>query len=76
MRFRPGVPLLLATLTALLLGLVGGQAPGALAARPTDTRVAGIDVDAATIPELQDLMDRHRLSASSSCGSTSTGSRS
>ncbi len=28
---------------------------------PPDTRVAGIDVDATTIPELQALMDAHRL---------------
>lgn len=29
----------------------------------TSTRVAGIDVDAATIPQLERLMDRHRLSS-------------
>ena len=28
---------------------------------PTDTRVAGIDIDATTIPELQELMNRNRL---------------
>ena len=48
---------------ALLLGLVGTAAPGVLAAKPTDTRVGAIDVDAATIPQLQDLMDAHRLSS-------------
>ena len=63
MRFLARRSVVLAMLTALLLALVGGQAPGVLAARPTDTRVAGIDVDAATIPELQELMDRHRLSS-------------
>ena len=54
--------LVLATLLTLLLGVVGA-APTALAAKPTDTRVAGIDVDQTTIPELQALMDRHRLSS-------------
>jgi amidase len=56
-------PLVLVTVIALLLGLFGASAPGVLAARPTDTRVAGIDVDATTIPQLQALMDRHRLSS-------------
>ena len=51
---------------AALAGLVAGSigaAPPALGAQPTSTRVAGIDVDATTIPELQDLMNRHRLSS-------------
>jgi amidase len=52
----------LATLLALTLGAVGLAAP-ASATSPTSTRVAGIDVDATTIPQLQALMDRHRLSA-------------
>jgi amidase len=56
-------PLVLAMLSAVLLGLPGGPAPGVLAAPPTNTRVAGIDVDAATIPQLQALMNRHRLSS-------------
>ena len=30
---------------------------------PPHTKVAGIDVDATTIPELQELMDRHRLNS-------------
>jgi amidase len=56
--------LVLATLLALLLGVVGGSAPAALAAKPpTSTRVAGIDVDATTIPQLQALMDSHRLNS-------------
>jgi amidase len=55
--------LVLATLMALLLGVVGVSAPAALAAKATDTRVAGIDVDATTIPQLQALMDAHRLSS-------------
>ena len=55
--------LVLTTLLALLLGVVGASAPAALAAQPTSTRVAGIDVDATTIPQLQRLMNRHRLSS-------------
>jgi amidase len=55
--------LVITTLMALLLGVVGASAPAALAAQPTSTRVAGIDVDATTIPQLQRLMDRHRLSS-------------
>jgi amidase len=62
-------PLVFMTMLALLLGLLGSSAPGALAADPAhqrgvpDTRVAGIDVDASTIPELQKQMNRHRLSS-------------
>src|SRR5687768_3916788 len=48
-------------LTTLLALLLGPAAPVGLARSPTDTRVAGIDVDATTIPELQELMDAHRL---------------
>ncbi len=51
---------------ALLLGVVGaaGPLPASAAGRPaTDTRVAGVDVDALTIPQLQALMNRHRLSS-------------
>jgi amidase len=55
--------LILATLMALLLGVSGAAAPIGLAADPTSTRVAGIDVDATTIPELQELMDAHRLTS-------------
>jgi amidase len=55
----------LATITlALLLGAGGAIAPTALAGRPlTDTRVRGINVDATTIPRLERLMDRHRLTS-------------
>jgi len=55
--------LILATVMTLLLGVSGVSAPIGLAADPTSTRVAGIDVDATTIPELQELMDTHRLSS-------------
>jgi amidase len=55
--------LVLATLLALLLGVAGPLTPTVFAAQATNTRVAGIDVDATTIPQLQSLMDRHRLNA-------------
>ena len=52
----------LTTLLALVLGVSGAaSAPIDLAASPPDTRVAGIDVDATTIPELQELMNARRL---------------
>ena len=52
----------LTILLALVLGVSGAaSAPIDLAANPPDTRVAGIDVDATTIPELQELMDARRL---------------
>ena len=54
--------LVLTTLLALVLGVSGAAASG-LAAKPPDTRVAGIDVDATTIPELQELMNAHRLTS-------------
>src|SRR5689334_8984848 len=50
--------LLLTTLVALVLG-----ASGAVAANPPNTKVAGIDVDATTIPQLQQLMNSHRINA-------------
>ena len=55
--------LVLATVAGLLLGVIGTTAPDALARGATSTRVAGIDIDAATIPQLQAAMNRHRLSA-------------
>jgi amidase len=53
--------LVLTTLLALLLGVSASAGPIGLAANPPDTRVAGIDVDATTIPELQELMNANRL---------------
>jgi amidase len=58
----------------VLAGLcVGACVPSAFAAAPghdhlrhgdvTDTRVAGVDVDTTTIPQLQSLMNAHRLSS-------------
>jgi amidase len=55
--------LLLTALVALMLGASGAAAPVRLAADPTDTTVAGIDVDATTIPELQTLMNFGVLSS-------------
>jgi amidase len=56
---------LLVTLMALAIGVLGGPlAAGALAARPlTDTRAAGINVDQTTIPQLENLMNHHRLTS-------------
>jgi amidase len=53
--------LVLTTLLALFLGVSGAAAPVGLAANPPDTNVAGIDVDATTIPQLQQLMNSRRL---------------
>ena len=55
--------LVLTTLLALLLGVSGAAARTGLAANPPDTKVAGIDVDATTIPQLQKLMNSHRLNS-------------
>jgi len=55
--------LVLATLLAMLLGVSGTAAPMASAAEITSTRVAGINVDTTTIPQLERLMNRHRLTS-------------
>ena len=62
--------LALATLFALLLGVVGVSGPvgaadtaGHHGSGITNTRVRGIDVDAKTIPQLESLMNRHRLTS-------------
>ena len=55
--------LVLATLLALLLGVVGAMAPVASAASLTSTRVEGINIDKTTIPQLERLMNRHRLTS-------------
>jgi amidase len=44
-----------------VLGVSGAAALVGLAANPTNTKVAGIDVDQTTIPELQRLMNSNRL---------------
>jgi amidase len=55
--------LVLATLTALLLGLAGAAATPALGRQATSTEVAGINVDTTTIPQLESLMNDHRLTS-------------
>jgi amidase len=64
MRVAVRRPLGLVILLALLLFLASAIAPSATIARsPTSTTVRGIDVDATTIPELQALMDDHKLTS-------------
>jgi len=53
--------LVINTLLALVLGMSAAAAPKDAKNNWTDTRVAGIDIDATTIPELQELMDQNRL---------------
>src|SRR3954447_5834239 len=55
--------LVLTAVLALSLGASAAAAPGGLAANPTNTKVAGIDVDATTIPQLEALMNAHRINA-------------
>jgi amidase len=55
--------LVFTTLLALVLGVCGAAAPTSLAANPPNTKAAGIDVDATTIPQLEELMDSHRLNS-------------
>jgi amidase len=55
--------LLLTTLVVLLLGVTGAATPTGLAANPPNTKVAGIDVDSTTIPQLEALMNSNRLNA-------------
>jgi amidase len=43
--------------------LLGVSGAAAQVGNPTNTKVAGIDVDATTIPELQELMDSRRMNA-------------
>ena len=55
--------LVLTALVALLLGVYGAATPVGLAADPTNTTVDGINVDATTIPQLQQLMNSGQISA-------------
>jgi amidase len=50
-------------LLALLLAASAIAAPPSLAKEPTDTTVQGINVDETTIPQLQRLMNRDRLTS-------------
>jgi amidase len=56
------VLVLISTLALVLTGALA-SAPSGLAAKATSTRVAGINVDATTIPQLQRLMNAHRLTS-------------
>jgi amidase len=55
--------LLFITLLALLLGVSGAAALTSRAANPPNTKVSGIDVDATTIPQLEQLMNSHRMNS-------------
>jgi len=50
-------------LLTLLLVASAIAAPAGLAKQPTTTTIRGVDVDATTIPELQTLMDAHKLTS-------------
>ena len=50
-------------LLALVFALSAIAAPVTFANDPPPTKVAGIDIDSKTIPQLQRLMDRHRLTS-------------
>jgi amidase len=65
MKSRLRHSLVLTFLIALVLGASGTAAPPPIGvpANPTNTKVAGIDVDATTIPELQKLMNARQLSS-------------
>src|SRR2546426_10443618 len=63
MRSRLRRSLVLTTLLAVLLGISGVTALTGLAANPPNTKVSGIDVDATTIPQLQELMNSHRMNS-------------
>ena len=57
-------PIVLSVSLALLLGATTAAAPTALAAMPPPKpQVAGINVDATTIPQMESLMNRHRLTS-------------
>jgi amidase len=55
--------LVLTAVLTLSLGASGAAAPAGLAANPTNTKVAGIDIDSTTIPQLEALMNSHRINA-------------
>jgi amidase len=60
-RFRRS--LVLTTVLAVVLAAYGAAARTGSAANPPNTKVAGIDVDSTTIPQLEALMNSHRLNA-------------
>lgn len=55
----------LGVLLALVLGVAapGAKTPSGIPGNPTNTKVSGIDIDATTIPQLQELMNAHRINA-------------
>src|SRR5215469_15494927 len=56
--------LVLTAVLAFLLGASGAAASrGGPKGNPTNTKVAGINVDTTTIPQLEALMNSHRLNA-------------
>ena len=55
--------LVLTALFAVFVGVSGAATPVGLGANPPNTKVSGIDVDATTIPQLQELMNSHRLNS-------------
>ncbi|HXG25340.1 MAG TPA: amidase [Candidatus Binatia bacterium] len=57
--------LVLGTLLTLVLGVSapGAAPPAGIPGNPTNTKVAGIDIDATTIPQLQELMNARRINA-------------
>ena len=55
--------LVLTAVLTLSLGASGAAVPAGLAANPTNTKVAGINVDQTTIPQLEALMNSHRINA-------------
>jgi amidase len=55
--------LVLTTLLVLLLAVSGAAARTGAAANPPNTKVSGIDVDATTIPQLEQLMNSHRINS-------------
>ena len=63
MRSRLRRFLLLTGLLALALAASGAAAVRGPAATPTNTKLAGIDVDATTIPQLQGFMNARRFSS-------------
>ena len=56
-------PLGIAVLLMLLMSIAMVSPAAVLGRGPTSTTVRGIDVDATTIPELQALMDAHKLTS-------------
>src|SRR3954452_16469411 len=53
----------LMAMVGLLIVVNGAAAPTGFAANPPNTGVAGIDVDATTIPQLEKVMNSHRINS-------------